>query len=210
MGNLNADQFPEALEPLRAYLETQAKKARITAKDVQRLCGCGMFTHWFTRSQFSLIPENHYRTLASAYPGAFSKPWEELKAEWDVAKASVSEMRDKLRSFFDNTHDAMTDVWEFPRVVGDERHGHATPKPVAMMERVMRSSLPEAGLVFEPFGGTGSTLMGAQKTGRVCFSMELSPAYVDVIISRWQTFTGTQAVHAETGKTFEEMRPASL
>jgi DNA modification methylase len=210
MGNLNADQFPEDLEPLRAYLETQAKKARITAKDVQRLCGCGMFTHWFTRSQFSLIPENHYRTLASAYPGSFCRPWAELKAEWDEAKASVSAMRDQLRSFFDNTHDAMTDAWEFPRVVGDERHGHATPKPVAMMERIMRSSLPEAGLVFEPFGGTGSTLMGAQKTGRVCFSMELSPAYVDVIVSRWQTFTGKQAVHADTGKTFEEMRAAPL
>jgi len=99
----------------------------------------------------------------------------------------------------------MRDVWEFSRVNGEERHGHATPKPVAMMERVMLSSLPSGGLCVEPFSGSGSTLMGAERTGRVCFAMELMPAYVDVIVKRWQDFTGKKATHAETGKTFDEI-----
>jgi DNA modification methylase len=214
LGSINKDDFPESWEPLLRSMEEQARKASLQASDVKRLCGCGMFGHWFTRSQFTLIPEKHYTALAKHYPQAFTRPWADLKADWDCVKGGgrsvVNGKFSETRSFFDNTHDAMTDVWEFPRVAGDERHGHATPKPVAMMERVMRSSLPEAGLVFEPFGGSGSTLMGAQKTGRVCFSMELSPAYVDVIVSRWQTFTGKQAVHADTGKTFEEMRAARL
>jgi DNA modification methylase len=96
----------------------------------------------------------------------------------------------------------MTDVWEFSRVTGEERHGHATPKPVAMMERVMLSSLPKGGLCVEPFGGSGSTLMGAERTGRVCYAMELTPAYVDVIVKRWQQFTGKTAKLEGSGEPF--------
>ena len=87
-------------------------------------------------------------------------------------------------------------------MTGEERHGHATPKPVAMMERVMKSSLPSGGLCVEPFGGSGSTLIGAEKAGRVCYTMELTPAYVDVIVKRWQQFTGKKATLEATGEPF--------
>jgi DNA modification methylase len=60
----------------------------------------------------------------------------------------------------------------------------------------------------EPFGGSGSTLMGAETTGRVCYTMELQAKYCDVIITRWQAFTGKQAIHEATGKTFDEMKAA--
>ena len=86
-------------------------------------------------------------------------------------------------------------------MVGDERHGHVTPKPVEMMERVMKTSLPRGGLCVEPFGGSGSTLMGAERTGRKCYTMELTPAYVDIIVRRWQEYTGREATH-EDGETF--------
>lgn len=106
------------------------------------------------------------------------------------------------RSYFDNAHEPMRDVWEFSRVTGDERHGHATPKPVAMMERVMKSSLRPGGLVIEPFGGSGATLIAAEKTGRVCYTMEMQPRYCDVIVKRWQDFTGKTAVLESTGQPF--------
>ena len=96
----------------------------------------------------------------------------------------------------------MRDVWEFSRVTGEERHGHATPKPVAMMERVMKSSLPPGGLCVEPFGGSGSTLMGAERTGRACYSMELNPVYCDVIVKRWEDFTGKKAILEESKEAF--------
>jgi len=107
-----------------------------------------------------------------------------------------------MRSYFNNAHDAMRDVWEFSRVIGDERHGHATPKPVDMMERVMLSSLPEGGLCAEPFGGSGSTLIGAETTGRVCYTMELQAKSCDVIVRRWQQFTGKRATLEATGAEF--------
>jgi len=62
-----------------------------------------------------------------------------------------------------------------------------------MMERVMKSSLPKGGLCIEPFGGSGSTLMGAEKTNRICYTMELDPKYIDVIIKRWEQYTGQKA-----------------
>lgn len=204
-GNINSDDFLETWEPLRAYMEGEAKAAGIAAPDIKRVCGCGMYSHWFTRSQFALIPEKHYRTLAVEYPGRFTRPWKELKSEWDrVNGGPTSEIQD-ARSYFNNAHDIMRDVWEFPRVTGDDRHGHATPKPVAMMERVMKSSLPVGGLCVEPFGGSGATLMGAEKAKRVCYTMEMQGRYVDVIVRRWQDYTGKIATHAETGKPFAEV-----
>lgn len=209
IGNINADDFPEHWEPLRSKLEAEAVAAGIKPGDIIRVCGCGMYGHWFSRSQFTLIPEKHYRTLAVAYPGYFKQPWADLYAEWarvrGFGRNVINGKLDGMRSFFDNAHEVMRDVWEFPRVIGAERHGHATPKPVAMMARVMKSSLPPDGLCVEPFGGSGSTLMGAETTGRVCFTMELSAAYVDVIVRRWQDYTGQQATHEATGLTFSAM-----
>ena len=153
-----------------------------------------MYSHWFTRSQFTLIPAHHYATLCDAYPEAFTAPWVELKTEWDAVKGTgrdvIAGKLEGVRSYFDNVHDVMRDVWEYPRVYGDDRYGHATPKPVAMMERALRSSTPEGSVVLEPFGGSGSTLIAADRIGRSAYVMEISPGYVDVICRRWQAATG--------------------
>jgi DNA modification methylase len=58
----------------------------------------------------------------------------------------------------------------------------------------------------EPFGGSGATLMGAEKVGRVCYTMEMQPRYVDVIVRRWQAFTGKAAVLESTGQTYDELK----
>lgn len=209
LGNINVEDFPESWEPLRSSLEAEAKDAGVGPAEVKSVCGCGMYAHWFSRSQFTLIPEKHYAAMAAAYPGRFTKPWRDLKAEWDKVKGTgrdvINGKLEGVRSYFDNAHDVMRDVWEFPRVTGDERHGHATPKPVAMMERAIRSSLAEGGICVEPFGGSGATLMAAQKSNRACYTMELQPVYVDVIVRRWQEFTGKKATLEGDARTFDEI-----
>jgi DNA modification methylase len=209
LGNVNSDEFPETWEPLRSYMEGEANAAGIKPGDIKRVCDCGMYSHWFTRAQFTLIPEKHYATLRAAYPGRFARSWFDLKREWDEVKgagrAVINGKLDGTRSYFDNAHDIMRDVWEFSRVVGEERYGHATPKPVEMMERVMRTSLPEGGLCVEPFGGSGATLIGAEKTGRICYTMELQQKYVDVIVRRWENFTKKAARLESTGQTYEDV-----
>lgn len=208
IGNVNTEDYPEEYEAVRAYLAEEAEAVELKPKQIKEICGCQMYSHWFTKSQFTLIPEKHYKKLQEAYPDNFQKPHRELQWEWDKIKGKKSSLGsriDSMRSYFDNTHENMTDVWKYSRVAGEERHQHATPKPVAMMERVMKTSLPPKAVALEPFGGSGSTLMGAEKAGRLCFTMELQPFYVDVMVKRWENYTGRKAIHEESGKTFEEM-----
>ena len=96
----------------------------------------------------------------------------------------------------------MTDVWEFRRVIGADRHGHATPKPVAMIARAIKSSSQPDALIIEPFLGSGTTLIAAEQLGRKCYGLEISPAYCDVIVNRWQKLTCEQAVNEKTGDLF--------
>lgn len=79
---------------------------------------------------------------------------------------------------------------------------HPTQKPVAMLERLMKNSARSGDLVLEPFSGSGSTLMAAERLGMYCRASELDPGYVDVAVMRWQAYTGRAAVHAVTGKPF--------
>lgn len=82
---------------------------------------------------------------------------------------------------------------------------HPTMKPVALVERMIEWSSNPGDIVLDLFGGSGSTLIAAQKANRQARLMELDPKFVDVIVKRWQEFTGKQAIHAETGKPFAEV-----
>lgn len=93
-----------------------------------------------------------------------------------------------------------SDLWEVKK---DTNYKHPTQKPVALSVRAFGNHIKMLN-VLDLFGGSGSTLIGAQQTGRNCFIMELDPKYCDVIIKRWQDYTGEKAVHAETGVTFDE------
>lgn len=74
---------------------------------------------------------------------------------------------------------------------------HPTQKPVSLIEQAINNSSKPGELLFEPFGGSGSTLIAAQKTKRLCHTMELDPKYVDTIIGRWQAYSGGEAVRAD-------------
>ena len=96
-----------------------------------------------------------------------------------------------------------TSVWRF-----DKEHvkGHTTPKPVEMVSYGIKNSSKSGDLVLDLFGGSGSTLLACEKINRNAHLMELDEKYVDVIINRWQNFTGRLAIHTATGKTYEEMK----
>lgn len=83
--------------------------------------------------------------------------------------------------------------------------GHGTQKPVECMERPIRNNSSPGQAVYEPFCGSGTTLIACQRTGRVCHALELDPAYVDVIVQRWQDYTRQEAVLEDTGQTFGEV-----
>lgn len=105
-----------------------------------------------------------------------------------------------------------TNVWEYPRVRSLHGNGeepgvglHPTMKPVAMIADAIMDCTARNDLILDPFLGSGTTVIAAERTGRVCHGLELDPRYVDTIVRRWQTFTGKAAVHAKSKHTFREM-----
>ena len=188
--NTNSDNYWTGWEPLRSYFESEMLKMGWVKKDLDRVTGTQMGGHYVTESQWIFPTQERYEMIQKAAAGkGFKQEYETLKQEYETLKQEYY----STRAFFDNTHDNMTDVWIYPTVKGDDRHGHATPKPIEMMARVMKSSLPMGGLCLEPFAGSGSTLIAAEQTKRVCYTMELSPDYCDVVLQRWENLTGQKA-----------------
>jgi len=95
------------------------------------------------------------------------------------------------------------DVWHFnkPRV----NDLHPTMKPVELVERAIRNSSRPGDVVLDPFGGSGTTLIAAEKSGRQARLIELDPKYVDVIVRRWQEYAGAQAVRESDGIRFDDL-----
>lgn len=87
---------------------------------------------------------------------------------------------------------------------------HPTPKPVAMVADALLDCSARGDLVLDAFLGSGSTLIAAERTGRVCHGIELDPIYVDTAVKRWQRHTGDQATLAGTGKRFDEIAGREL
>jgi DNA modification methylase len=83
------------------------------------------------------------------------------------------------------------DVWEIARPTHSPEH--PTMKPVALVERAIRNSSKRGARVFDPFLGSGTTLIAAERLGRSCLGIELEPRYVQVALERWQTLTGRRA-----------------
>ena len=95
-----------------------------------------------------------------------------------------------------------SDLW---KIAKDSKYQHPTQKPVELSERAIKNSTRANNTILDYFGGSGSTLIACEKTNRQARVMELDPKYVDVIVKRWQDFTGLIAIHEKTGKTFNEM-----
>lgn len=96
-----------------------------------------------------------------------------------------------------------TTILDFDRPTRSE--SHPTMKPVALIEYQLLNNTKGGDVVLDLFGGSGTTLVAAERNGRVARIMELDPKYVDVIVRRWQDFTGKKAVHEQSGATFDEV-----
>jgi DNA modification methylase len=106
-----------------------------------------------------------------------------------------------------------TNIWNYPSAAAFSKSGdegnllalHPTVKPVALVaDAILDCSSPRE-IVLDTFLGSGTTLIAAERTRRICYGMELDPLYVDVAIRRWQRHTGGRAVHSVSGKTFDEI-----
>jgi DNA modification methylase len=95
------------------------------------------------------------------------------------------------------------DVWQIKKPMRNDLH--PTMKPVELVERAIRNSSRPGDVVLDPFGGSGTTLIAAEKSGRLARLMELDPKYVDTTVRRWQDYTGEQATRESDGVAFDDL-----
>jgi len=178
--NNNADNYFEGWDSIVNYLKSEKQKSGLTIKDFKRIAGHSENSgcHWFDKSQWMMPTKETYNSWRDYCKKnnneSFKKEYEELKKEYYYTRA-----------YFNNVHDNMNNVWHFDRHIrkGNEG-GHATPKPIPLCERAIKSSCPDDGLVLDVFLGSGSTMVAAHQLKRKCYGMELDPKYCQVIIDR--------------------------
>ena len=183
--NQTKDLFPEEWRPLLDYFKKERDAMGWKTKDVVDITGKTSASHYFSESQFQIPSLEHYTKIQEAANGkAFEKSFDSLNKESSVVLTKMK----KSRAYFNNTHETyMTTCWNFPTEKQRENTGeHATPKPIALCERVIKSSCPDSGLVLDVFLGSGSTMVAAHQLKRKCYGMELDPKYCQVIIDRMQ------------------------
>ena len=176
-------------------MTNELTKSGLTTSKLNKICGyTSIASHWTlnkdgTQKQPRLIQQEDYTKLQEYCQNnnidAFKQDYDELKQDFY-----------KNRSYFNNTHDNMNNVWHFKRTSNTEKEltgGHATPKPIALCSRAILSSSREGENVLDVFGGSGSTLIACEQLNRQCYMMELDPYYCQVIINRWEEYTGEKA-----------------
>ena len=189
--SVNQEDYSENMDKVRLYLEGEIAKLNQSDKTIANALGYKdgrTVNHWRSKSQFALPTKENYEALRE-YGKSVLKDYDFLKKDYDELKKDFYEGR----SYFNNTHDNMNNVWHFDRAGKDEREhtgGHATPKPIALCSRAIKSSSREGEIVLDVFGGSGSTLIACEQLNRKCYMAELDPRYVSVIVNRWLNFTG--------------------
>ena len=192
---VNQEDYSENMDKVRLYLEAEIKKLNQSDKVIANALGYKdgrTVNHWWSKSQFALPTKENYEALRE-YGKKVLKDYDFLKKDYDELKKDFY----SGRSYFDNTHDNMNNVWHFSKTSGEEKEtagGHATPKPIALCSRAIKSSSREGEIVLDVFGGSGSTLIACEQLNRKAYLMELEPKWCDVIIKRWENFTGKKAI----------------
>ncbi len=182
--SVNADNYWDGWESIRLYLKEQRDLMGWDNAECKRIAGHSPTSgcHWFDRSQWVFPTRDVYEAWQKA-----AREFDGFKREFDGFKREFDDLKrefDANRAPFDNTHDNMTDVWDFSRVHGDERWAHATPKPVEMVQRIIKSSSVECDTIFDPFGGSGTTAVACEQLQRQCRMIEIAPKYCAVILQR--------------------------
>jgi DNA modification methylase len=180
----NEQKYNIVFEKLRLYFEDERKKSKLSVEELSKIDSTRV-SHYWAKSQWEFPTKEAYKKIQNYCIenniDAFKKEYEELKKEYEELKKEYY----STRAYFNNTHDNFNNVWKFDRHIrqGDEG-GHATPKPIPLCERAIKSSCPDDGLVLDVFLGSGSTMVASHQLKRKCYGMELDPKYCQVIVDR--------------------------
>ena len=161
-------------EPIRAYLAAEWERAGLNFEDARQAVGCangsGLPSHWFTRSQWMLPTEEKYHQLRN-YANNHNHGGEYLRSEYEDLRSEYEDLR-----YTFNNPGKVSSVWQIPPA---PRNFHPTPKPEALLERIILATSDEGAVVADFFAGSFTTARVAQRLGRDWICGDIKQEYVD-------------------------------
>lgn len=188
--------------PIIEFMSNEAKRAQLDNAILKEVTGAGfMYGHWFTPHQWAMIDEENYLKIARYCEkekiDAFKKEYAEIRRWYENLN-----IFGKVLTKAEESEWGQWSIWNI-NTVNKRTGGHPAEFPVELPWRCIKMHSREDDIVLEPFGGSGTTLIAAEQLNRRCFMMELDPHYCDVIIARWEQFTGQKAKLLTNAKTAE-------
>ena len=171
-------------EPLRAYLAGERERAGVSVQAIADLRGCSttvLSQHHFSGSQWYMPTVETYEAMRQAAPGYFLREYEDLRREYEDLRREYEDLR---RYFKLQPGHPKTDIWEFPSAKPEERLGHPTPKPLALIRFMVEISARPDSVILDPFMGSGTTLLAAKLEGRRAIGIEKNREYCDIAVER--------------------------
>lgn len=198
--NKEKSNFYEGLLPILEYMQKEKEASGLCKKTWEReIVKNTAYGHYFTRTRFGLIPQEHYKKLQEFYPGHFLRPWEVLKMQY----SQIEEERKQKQAYFNSIfYGGGGNVFEHISAratdYGKEHQAnvfHQTPKPMEQIKILIGTTtdLVNFNYVLDPFGGSGTTLLACEQMKRRCYMMELDPLHCQTIINRWEDMTKKKA-----------------
>ena len=185
------------------FLDDVFKLMSDNLKPLSILYVCHPDSHSKPKIAFEIAFDKYFKKSSTLIwnKGNAGMGWQDYRSQHEPILYGWKEGKGKHNFYGDRTK---TSIWNIKRNNTTE-YKHPTQKPVELVKEAILNSSKEKDIVFDPFSGSGSTLIACEKLNRICYGIELDTKFVDVIIQRWQQFTGKEAIHEQSGKTYNSI-----
>ena len=185
------------------FLDDVFKLMSDNLKPLSILYVCHPDSHSKPKIAFEIAFDKYFKKSSTLIwnKGNAGMGWQDYRSQHEPILYGWKEGKGKHNFYGDRTK---TSIWNIKRDNTTE-YKHPTQKPVELVKEAILNSSKEKDIVFDPFSGSGSTLIACEKLNRICYGIELDTKFVDVIIQRWQQFTGKEAIHEQSGKTYNSI-----
>jgi len=185
------------------FLDDVFKLMSDNLKPLSILYVCHPDSHSKPKIAFEIAFDKYFKKSSTLIwnKGNAGMGWQDYRSQHEPILYGWKEGKGKHNFYGDRTK---TSIWNVKRD-STSQYKHPTQKPVELVKEAILNSSKEKDIVFDPFSGSGSTLIACEKLNRICYGIELDNKFVDVIIQRWQQFTGKEAIHEQSGKTYNSI-----
>ena len=185
------------------FLDDVFKLMSDNLKPLSILYVCHPDSHSKPKIAFEIAFDKYFKKSSTLIwnKGNAGMGWQDYRSQHEPILYGWKEGKGKHNFYGDRTK---TSIWNIKRD-STTKYKHPTQKPVELVKEAILNSSKEKDIIFDPFSGSGSTLIACEKLNRICYGIELDTKFVDVIIQRWQQFTGKEAIHEQSGKTYNSI-----